>query len=67
MLERWLANEPVRTYIWGLVTPLLALAVTYGIVTEDGAVSIGALAAAVLLIPAGVAVRGKVRPDRPVE
>lgn len=67
MLERWINNEPVRLYLWGLVAPVLALATTYGFVTGDQAVGFGALAAAALAIPAAAAVRSKTRPDNPVE
>lgn len=65
MLDRWIKNEPVRTYLWGLVTPALALATAYGFLSEDLALGWGGLAAAALLVPVGAAVRNKVTPTDP--
>lgn len=64
-LQAWLQNEPVRLYIYGLVAPVLALLVGLGVVSGDVATSIGAIAAAVLLVPAGALLRRRVTPVWP--
>lgn len=61
MIRRWNRTEPVRLYAYGLVGPLLALALLYGLVEADKVAAWAALAAAVL-IPSTEATRARVSP-----
>jgi len=55
-------RQPVRVYLYGLLGPGAALAVTYGIVSQDRAALWIALGGAALLVPAAEAARTKVTP-----
>ncbi|HEY9414917.1 MAG TPA: hypothetical protein VIQ30_09190 [Pseudonocardia sp.] len=57
-----LRREPVRAYLYGLLTPAAALAVTYGLVEQDKAVLWIALGGVVLVPGAAELARRKVTP-----
>lgn len=58
----WTKLEPVRTYLYSLLTPLVALLVADGVLTNDNAVLWIAVAAAVLGVPVVETVRSRVTP-----
>lgn len=64
-LQAWLQNEPVRLYLYGLVTPALTLLVTLGLVSGHVASAVAGIAAAALLVPAGISLRKRVTPVWP--
>lgn len=55
-------RQPVRTYLYGVLVPGEALAVTYGLVTANQGALWLALGAAVLVVPAAELARSKVTP-----
>lgn len=60
LLTKWKTYEPVRLYLYGVLVPIVLLAVGYGLVTSSQAVLwLGVLAAA-LGAPATEAARGQV-------
>lgn len=56
--------EPVRTYLYGLLVPLAAVLVYYGVVDNESAPLWIALATGVLGVPAVEVARSKVSPVR---
>lgn len=54
--------EPVRKYLYGLLVPLAAVLVAYGLVDNESAPLWIALATAVLGVPAVEAARSRVKP-----
>jgi RsiW-degrading membrane proteinase PrsW (M82 family) len=54
--------EPVRKYLYGLLAPVVAVLVAYGIVDGESAPLWIALATAVLGVPAVEVARSNVRP-----
>lgn len=64
-LRQVLAEEPVRVYVYGVGVALVALLVTYGVLTpEQSAVWLG-VAAAVVAVPVGAeSLRDRVTPVR---
>lgn len=54
--------EPVRRYLYGLLVPLAAVLVAYGIVDNESAPLWIALATAVLGVPAVESARSRVTP-----
>lgn len=64
MKALWAAvrRQPVRAYVYGVLVPGEALAVSYGLVTGDQAALWMALAAAVLVVPGAEVARAKVTP-----
>lgn len=54
--------EPVRTYLYGLLAPVLAVLVAYGVMDEQQTAVWFAVAVAVLGIPAVEVARAKVTP-----
>lgn len=61
MLDRFRRAEPVRLYLYGLVGPLLAVLLVYGLVDEAQAAVWAAVAAAVL-VPGVELARARVSP-----
>lgn len=63
--------EPVRVWLYGLIAPIVAVLVAYGVVDDEAAPLWIALATAVLTIAGAEAARAKVTPvaklpdDRP--
>lgn len=57
-----LKRQPVRSYLYGVLVPGEALAVSYGLVSDNQGVLWLGLGAAVLLVPAAEAARRKVTP-----
>lgn len=55
-------SEPVRMYLYGLLVPLLAVLVFYGVVDSSAVALFIALGAAVLGVPAVEVARSKVTP-----
>lgn len=55
-------SEPVRMYLYGLLAPLLAVLVFYGVVESSAVALFFALGAAVLGVPAVEVARSKVTP-----
>lgn len=63
-MNKW-QNNPVRVWIYGLIGPLAAVAVGYGLLTgEQAALWIG-VATAVISVPVVEAARSKVTPWPP--
>lgn len=62
-LRAALRRQPVRTYLYGLLLPGEALAVAYGLVSEDRGALWLALGAAVLVVPGVELARAKVTPS----
>lgn len=60
-LERWKATEPVRLYLYGLLGPLLALLIVYGLLDAHTAAAWAAVGA-VVLVPGVELARGAVTP-----
>lgn len=58
----WNKTEPVRSYLYTLLAPVVALLVYYGILNEQGAPLWTAVAVAVLGVGATEIARAKVRP-----
>lgn len=56
-LERWREAEPVRLYLWGIASAVIAASLVAGWLTAELAVAITGVAAAVLMLPAGVLIR----------
>lgn len=59
-----MTNEPVRTYLYGILVPIIGLLVYKGVVASDEAAIWLAIAAAALGVPAVEAARSKVTPTR---
>lgn len=59
----WLANEPVRLYLYGVGLASLVLLNGYALLADDKVALWGNLLAA-LLVPAVEKARGRVRPTR---
>lgn len=59
---KMLKRQPVRTYLYGVLIPGEAVAVAYGLVSEDKGALWLALGAAALLVPGVEAARAKVTP-----
>lgn len=57
-----LRRQPVRAYLYGVLVPGEALAVAYGLVSDNTGALWLALGAAVLVVPAAEAARAKVTP-----
>lgn len=57
----WKSTEPVRSYLYTLLAPIVALLVYTGVVTDDGAPLWTALATAVLGVVGTETARSKVR------
>jgi hypothetical protein len=57
-----LRRQPVRAYLYGVLVPGEALAVAYGLVSDNRGALWLALGAAVLVVPAAEAARAKVTP-----
>ena len=64
MIGRWRDSEPLRLYLYGLVGPLLALAVVYGLLDAREVAAWAAVAAAVF-VPGVELARQAVTPYRP--
>jgi len=62
MLGRWVAREPVRVYVYTVVTAILAVLVTYGVVDETALPVVLAAVSAVVAVPAVEVARSKVSP-----
>lgn len=64
MTRLWTALrlQPVRAYLYGVLVPGEALAVTYGLVSANRGALWLALGAAVLVVPAAELARAKVTP-----
>lgn len=58
-----LLSEPVRTYLYGVLVPGIAVLTGYGIVSESEASLWTALGAAILGVPAVESARKRVRPS----
>jgi RsiW-degrading membrane proteinase PrsW (M82 family) len=58
----WSKLEPVRSYLYTLLLPVIAVLVYYGLVSEQAAPLWAALATAVLGVPVVEKVRSLVRP-----
>lgn len=56
-------TEPVRTYLYSLLVPVLAVLVYYGVVESAATAMWIAVGTAVLGIPAVEVARGKVTPN----
>lgn len=61
-LDRLVTYNPVRTYMYGVLGPLVALLVGYDVVSAADAPRWLALGAAVLGVPATELARARVRP-----
>lgn len=59
---RALRRQPVRSYLYGALVPGEALAVSYGLVSDNQGALWLALGAAVLVVPAAELARAKVTP-----
>lgn len=59
LLDRWKAAEPVRLYLYGVASAILAAAVVIGWLTETAALALGGVVTAVLLAPAVEAARAR--------
>lgn len=57
-----LRRQPVRTYLYGVLVPGEALAVSYGLVSDNQGALWLALGAAALVVPAAELARAKVTP-----
>lgn len=57
-----LRRQPVRAYLYGVLVPGEALAVSYGLVTDNQGALWLALGAAALVVPAAELARAKVTP-----
>lgn len=64
MLKRWKATEPLRLYVYGLVAPVMAALILYGVLSSEEAAAWAGIAAAVLLPAGAEAARAKVSPVR---
>ncbi|HEY9337579.1 MAG TPA: hypothetical protein VIQ79_24275 [Kribbella sp.] len=64
MTRLWAAvrRQPVRSYLYGVLVPGEALAVSYGLVSGNQGALWLALGAAVLVVPAAEAARARVTP-----
>jgi hypothetical protein len=63
-LSRWLASNPVRVWLYGVLLAAVAILVSKGLLTESDAYLWSALGAAVLGVPLTEAVRGSVYSPR---
>jgi hypothetical protein len=63
-LKSVIANEPLRTYVYGVLLPTLALLVSFGLVDSSKVLLITAVASAVLVPTVTEAARGKVTPSK---
>lgn len=61
-LARWLAYEPVRTYLYGVFGAALVLCTGYGLLTDDKAF-LWANLGAFVLVPAVEKARSRVKPE----
>lgn len=52
MLKRWKESEPVRLYLYGLLVPVLALLIAYGLIAAEDAPLWAALVTSAL-VPTG--------------
>jgi hypothetical protein len=55
-------RQPVRSYLYGVLVPGEALAVSYGLVSDNQGALWLALGAAALVVPAAEAARARVTP-----
>ncbi len=54
--------EPLRRYVYGVLAALVAVGIVTGVLTDELAVSLTAVAGAALLVPAVEVARSKVTP-----
>lgn len=64
-LAQWAAEEPVRLYVYTVVAAVLAVLVTFGIVSDQALPVILAAVSAVVAVPAVETARSKVAPVGP--
>lgn len=57
-LERWQEQEPLRLYLWAVAMSVVVGALVAGWLTQEGAVAITGVAAAVLMVGGTAAARG---------
>ena len=62
-LRSWLASEPVRLYLYGLLGPVLAVLAAYGVLDASEVALWAAVAVAVLAVPGVELARRRVSPS----
>lgn len=66
-LERWRESEPVRLYLWGVASSVVAASLVAGWLTAELAVAVTGVAAAVLMLPATAWARRETYSPRTVD